>query len=83
MIRKLIACTTMALCVLTLSVIVLQQVEAQGNIVTLQDAVARKLVNVKLAGTDDLFFRQSAAYQIQNVSGGDIVLGSATITATR
>ncbi len=72
--RKLVACVLLAMSIVGFGFGLMQPVEAQGNTVTLQDAVARKLINVKLTGTDDLFFRQSAAYQIQNVSGGDIAI---------
>jgi hypothetical protein len=48
--------------------------EAQGGAVTLQDAVARKLVNVQFHGTGDLFFREALSYTIQNAGSGDIII---------
>ena len=72
MTRRLVACASIVFAVIAFAYIALQHASAQGISLTLQEALARKMVNVKLTGTDDLFFRQSAAYQIQNVSGSDI-----------
>ncbi len=70
--RVLTFCLSTLAVLVVLSVALMQRAEAQGNVVTLQDAVSRKLVDVRLSGTDDLFFRQSASYRIQNLSGSDL-----------
>jgi hypothetical protein len=73
MFRKLVVSLGIVLGVLALSLLLVQRpANAQASTVTLQDALAHKLVNVTLTGTDDVFFRQSAAYRIQNLTAGDL-----------
>jgi hypothetical protein len=53
----------------------LQPVAAQGSVpVPLADAVTKKLITVSLSSTGDLFFREAVAYDIRNLTNGDLII---------